>query len=393
MRATEFIKEQKETVDVSSIVTPDLKEIFKVFKSAGHDIKIAGGAVRDLLLGKEPKDIDLASTATPDEMVSLLKDFRTIPTGLEHGTMTVLGRKSGEEFEITTLRIDTNQDGRHADVEWTRDFKLDADRRDLTFNSMFLDLDGTLHDFHGGKDDLLAGKARFVGNASERMDEDFLRILRFFRFQGRMATPNWDKDTINKIKEKASGLSQISGERVWSEVSKILKGNHTVELLKKMKETDVAKHINLPLDNLNDLAEAKKTTKSPSALLSTLLDTTEQAIKLRSLWKFSNPELATILFIIENRDKAFDLTQAKLMLAKPKAQPAHVMKLASVLGKTSIISQLRNWKAPVFPVQGKDLIAAGMKPGPEFGSKLSMLRSKWEKSGFELTKQQLLSTL
>lgn len=390
MRATEFIKEAK-TVDTSSIVTPDLKEIFQIFKSAGHDIKIAGGAVRDLILGKPPKDIDLATDATPDQMVELLKSFRTIPTGLEHGTITVLGRDSGEEFEITTFRVDTNQTGRHADVAWTKDLKTDSDRRDLTMNAMFLDLDGTLHDFHGGQDDAQNGIARFVGDAGQRMDEDFLRILRFFRFQGRMPTLNWDKDTLAKIKQKASGLGQISGERVWSELGKILTGNHTIELLKKMDETGVAKHINLPLDRLSELQKAKKTTKSPSALLSTLIGTAEQAVKLRSLWKFSNPELATILFIIDHRDEAFDLTQAKLMLAKPKTQPAHVMKLASILGATSIISQIRNWKPPVFPVQGRDLMEPGQKGGPEIGKALASMRARWEQSGFTLSKDELMS--
>lgn len=390
MRANEFITESKK-IDTSSIVTPDLVEIVKLFKSAGFDIKIAGGAVRDLMLGKEPKDIDLASTATPDQMVQLLKKFRTIPTGLQHGTITVIGRESGEEFEITTLRIDTNQDGRHADVEWTTDFKLDADRRDLTFNSMFLDLDGTLYDFHGGEQDLKAGKAKFVGDAGERMDEDFLRILRYFRFQGRMATPNWDQDTLQKIKEKATGLRQISGERIWSELSKILKGNHTVELLKKMKETGVAKAINLPLDRLSVLQKAKQSANSPSALLSTLIKTGEQAMKLRALWKFSNPELATILFIIQHRDQMFDAKSAKLMLAQPKVKPQHVSKLAAVLGKVSVMSQLKKWKTPVFPVQGRDLIQAGMKPGPGLGMALADMRKRWEDSGFELTKDQLLT--
>lgn len=389
MRATEFISEQQK-IDTSAIVTDDLREIVRIFKTNGFDIKIAGGAVRDLLLGRTPKDIDLASTATPNEMIELLKDFRTIPTGLDHGTITVLGKKTKEEFEITTLRIDTNQDGRHADVEFTTDFKKDASRRDLTFNSMFLDLDGTLHDFYGGEQDLKDGKARFVGSASERIQEDFLRILRFFRFQGRMDSPNWDKETLQTIKKTASGLGKISGERVWTEISKILTGNHTVEVLTKMKETGVHDHINLRLDRLQELAKAKKTSRSASALLSTLMHSEAEATKLRSLWNFSNNELATVLFMIKHRED-FDLTIAKKMLSNPKTQNNHVLKLAELLGETSILDALKNSTVPVFPVKGKDLVANGVKPGPEIGKLLADMRAKWEQSGFELTKDQLLT--
>ena len=144
-------------------------------RNSNHEIRIVGGAVRDILLGKTPKDIDLATDAPPDQMMALFKSagIKYIPTGLQHGTVSaVIG---DEVIELTTLRIDTNQDGRHADVEFTKDWREDAKRRDLTFNAMNIDMDGTLHDYFNGVEDLKNGISRFVGDPDTRLKEDYLR--------------------------------------------------------------------------------------------------------------------------------------------------------------------------------------------------------------------------
>ena len=193
------IFEVTQKLDIYSLLTPGVKALDKAMKGAGYEVRIVGGAVRDLVLGKEPKDIDMATNATPDEMMKVFDaaGIRYEPTGLQHGTITVI--LDGEPIEITTLRIDAETDGRHAEVEFTKDWKLDAERRDLTYNAMSVDLNGNLFDYFGGVDDIRDKVTRFVGNAEERIKEDYLRILRYFRFQGRMNSPKWDDDILAVI--------------------------------------------------------------------------------------------------------------------------------------------------------------------------------------------------
>ncbi len=168
--------------------------------------------------------------------------------GESHGTITAR-INDVENFEVTTLRIDKVTDGRHAEVEFTTDWKLDANRRDLTINSMFLGLDGALYDYFGGREDLAKGRVAFVGDARKRIQEDYLRILRYFRFFGRVAsgeTTQHEEDTLDAIRENAEGLAKISGERIWVELKKILSGNLKGELTLKMVDVGLAKYIGLP---------------------------------------------------------------------------------------------------------------------------------------------------
>ena len=161
------------------LLCPTVLKLKDVFQQNNYELRLCGGVVRDLLQGKEPKDIDFATTALPEEMLTLCSqnNWRTINVnGLSHGTVTI--RLDDINFEITTLRIDKVTDGRRASVEFTTDWKLDAERRDLTFNSLFLGLDGTLYDYFNGERDLRARRVQFVGDAKKRIQEDYLRILR-----------------------------------------------------------------------------------------------------------------------------------------------------------------------------------------------------------------------
>ena len=165
--------------EFNALLTPTVRKIQNVFEDNNFEIRLCGGVVRDLLQGKQPKDIDFATTALPEEMLDLCSEhkWRTINTnGLSHGTVTI--RLDEENFEITTLRIDKVTDGRKAEVEFTKDWQQDAERRDLTFNSLFLGLDGTLYDYFNGAEDLKLKRVRFVGDAEKRIQEDYLRILR-----------------------------------------------------------------------------------------------------------------------------------------------------------------------------------------------------------------------
>mgnify|MGYP001810405758 CR=1 FL=1 len=188
---------------------PDIKFIFDLFRKYEHEIRIAGGAPRDLLMDIKPHDVDFATTATPSEMKLMFgkENVRMINTNGElHGTITI---RLSDNYEITTLRVDSNTDGRHAEVEFIRDWKLDALRRDLTINSIFIDADGHILDYFNGCDDIKRRVVRFVGEPAKRIQEDYLRILRFFRFYGRIASNNasFDRDSIEAIRNNCQGLS------------------------------------------------------------------------------------------------------------------------------------------------------------------------------------------
>lgn len=228
-----------------SVLTPELFTVAAPFQEHGFDIRIVGGAVRDILLGMQPKDVDLGTNATPPEMIELFQKYKIhyIETGLEHGTLTAHVNK--RDFEVTTLRIDTETDGRHAKVQFTHDWKLDAERRDLTFNAMSMGLDGSLYDYFGGRKDLFERRVRFVGDPRLRIQEDYLRILRYFRFYGKIAleADNHNQTTLSVIQECSDGLRKIAVERIWMEMSKILTGNHTPDLLRRMYELKVSQCI------------------------------------------------------------------------------------------------------------------------------------------------------
>lgn len=205
-----------------SIFTDELNDLVKIFNKYNYEIRIAGGAVRDILMDKKPTDLDFATTATPAEMKEMFtkEEIRMLNmNGEKHGTITARINNK-ENFECTTLRIDVVTDGRHAEVEFTTDWLLDANRRDLTVNAMFLGFDGSVYDYFYGYEDLKARKVRFVGNPTRRIQEDYLRILRYFRFYGKIATEpdNHEQETLVVITKNAHGLKGISGERLWVEV-------------------------------------------------------------------------------------------------------------------------------------------------------------------------------
>lgn len=245
-------KEMKGVLNLSAhkifreLLTKELLTVVQAFIQRRHEMRIVGGAVRDILLSRHlPKDIDLATTATPDEMVRVFEGngIRYIETGLDHGTLTA--HLNGHNFEITTLRIDTEHDGRRAVVEFTNDWRLDAERRDLTINAMSIDFDGNLYDYFGGVDDLKAKHVRFVGDPEKRIKEDYLRILRYFRFYGRISETANDhvESTLQVIKECSVGLRNVAVERVWTELSRILTAHFAPSLLKLMYELGIAENI------------------------------------------------------------------------------------------------------------------------------------------------------
>ena len=197
--------------------------VFEALEQGGFNARAVGGIVRNTLLGLPATDIDIATDAPPQATMKLARasGLKTIPTGLAHGTITIIAHNT--KYEVTTLRRDISTDGRHAEVAFTNDWAADAARRDFTINALYCDRHGTVFDPLGGSADLSPPKIRFIGNPTSRITEDYLRILRFFRFSATFcADGTLDKTGLAAASALSAGLSRISGERIQSELFKLL---------------------------------------------------------------------------------------------------------------------------------------------------------------------------
>ncbi len=380
-----FKKKVNEETLPTNIVDSNIRKLGDIFDDAGFEVRIVGGAVRDIALGKEPKDIDFATDATPDEMIAMLDKagVKHIPTGIEHGTITAV--LNGEPFEITTLRADTETDGRKAKVDFIRNWKEDALRRDLTYNAMSMDIDGNLYDYFDGMDDLQNKVSKFVGDPAERIKEDYLRILRYFRFQSRLDNPKWDKETLKAIKMNSKGLAGISVERVWQEISKLLVGSSAYETLRYMETTGINKII-----GLNNSVEKLKGTDydNPIMALSTIVDD----IQIAKQWKLSNAETAELDFYTSYKDTKFDSKKVRDMIVDG-ANKEYLKNVLVMQNENALAKEADTFTAPEFPITGKDLLDKGLKSGPDLGKALANLKARWMDSNYELTKDQLLSNI
>ena len=369
---------------LTDYITTALKTLDKLFTKNKYEIRIVGGAVRDVALGKEPKDIDLATDATPTEMQKMFDgaNIRHKPTGIEHGTITAI--LDGEDFEITTLRSDTNTDGRHAEVEFVRSWEEDAKRRDLTYNAMSMDFNGKVYDYNGGMDDLQNKVSKFVGDPEERIKEDYLRILRYFRFQGRLTNPKWDAKIITAIKDNSNGLSKVSVERIWQEMGKILSGNNVSDILKYMEKTGVTKSIRLQARNTNSVQDNQDAIIS----LARIVDNDSIA----KTWKLSKDEHTTLLTLVKNKDKTLTQKSAEDLLVDGKNKDI-ISKLAELQDNKELVKYIQTFQMPTFPINGNDLMVLGISRGPEMGQVLQSLKTKWKQSNFTATKDELLSNV
>ncbi|XP_030632225.1 CCA tRNA nucleotidyltransferase 1, mitochondrial [Chanos chanos] len=401
---------QLKTAEFQSLFTDGLTGIAELFEKHSHELRIAGGAVRDLLSGKRPEDVDFATTATPEEMKNMFSGagIRMINNkGEKHGTITA--RLHNENFEVTTLRVDVVTDGRHAEVEFTTDWKKDAERRDLTINSMFLGLDGTLYDYFKGYEDLQNRKVRFVGSAALRIQEDYLRILRYFRFYGRVASEpdQHDTETLQAIRENGRGLAGISGERIWVELKKMLVGNHAAHLLELIYTLDLATFIGLPAEgNVEEMKEvwqrAHNWSPKPMTVLSALFRSSDDVEKLDLRLKISKEEKNLGIFLVKHRrdlikdhDKQDSLkpyTDFIIDCREPDAQ-SKVCELLKYQGEEQLLEELSRWHIPRFPVSGHDLRKMGITSGKEIGTILQNLRDIWKKSHYKMGKEELLATV
>jgi poly(A) polymerase/tRNA nucleotidyltransferase (CCA-adding enzyme) len=352
------------------LADPALPKLFAALPRA----RLVGGCVRDALIGRPSADIDLA---TPDDPASIMRalqaaGLRAIPTGLDHGTVTAL--IDGRGYEITTLRRDVTTDGRHATVAWTDDWREDAARRDFTINAMSMTPDGALFDYFGGAADLRAGRVRFVGEPAARVAEDYLRILRFFRFHARYGTGAPDPAGLDAIANGVPGLVKLSAERVWSEWKRILAAPAPDAALALMRSLGVLAAIvpegatERPVDNLPPeplLRTAALLAGDPAAFAARLRLSAAEAERLAAL-RGPPPrgDDADLRRGLADTDGA--ILAGRSWLAGQ--DPAIRTRLASI-------------PRPVFPLEGRDVVALGVPPGPRVGALLRQVRAWWLAGG------------
>lgn len=388
-------------MNLNAVITTELFSLRETFVARGFDLRLVGGAVRDLLRGVNPKDIDLCTDASPEEQIEVYKDANVSyhETGLQHGTLTVV--LAGVPYEITSLRTETDHDGRHAVVSYTKDWMDDLSRRDLTINAMALTFDGVLIDPFGGADDLSKKIVRFVGSADDRMREDYLRILRWLRFHGRIdPTGPLDAETFAAAKRQASGMAKISRERVWMEMSKIVVGNNVYELVSALFDTGLAEHMDLTSDyaydifNMEDVVGELGKTKNPVTAMVALLNNSERAVaEIATKWKWSANERDLGVWLAKTAFQFEAEGDYQFLISHDEKPVEWVAELARLMGDAEVAERLLIDSHPVFPVKGQDLLDMGMAPGKEIGQTLKLLRREWADQDYSPSKDDLIAGL
>lgn len=382
---------------------PRLATLFAALATTGAETRVIGGAVRDALYGLPPHEIDLATTALPDAVMraAAAAGVKAVPTGIEHGTVTLV--VAGAPYEVTTLREDVETDGRYAKVRFGGDFEQDARRRDFTVNALSLSPDGQLHDYVGGLEDLAARRIRFIGDAATRIREDYLRVLRFFRFNASHGAGDFDREGLRQSILARAQLTRLSRERVRAELLKLLIARRAPEVMRAMSQAGVIEVI-LGMGNparLERLAAFEATQgKKPDAILrlaAFAVLTVEDAERLRDRLRLSNDEAVRLaaaarameaLQGIEFPPPVSHLREMLFLCGARAARDALALAFAAS-GATPADSRwreaadyLENTPAPVFPLKGTDLIARGLSPGKNLGATLNALQKAWIRAGF-----------
>lgn len=350
------------------------------------EARVAGGAVRDTLAGRPVADIDLATPRHPDQVIAALTQagIRAVPTGIGHGTVTAVS--GGRGFEVTTLRRDVQTDGRHAVVAFTDDWREDAARRDFTMNALSMTRAGAVFDYFGGIPDLHAGAVRFVGDPATRIAEDYLRILRFFRFHARYGSGSPDAAAVAAIRAGVPGLARLSAERVWSELARILAAPDPRGAVALMAGLGVLAAVMPEGADPARLARlvAAGAPADPVLRLAALLtgDPAAFAARLR-LSTAEHDRLVALRDAPLARPDADDPALRRLLADTDAALLLDRVWLAGGTGPEwdALRARLASMPRPVFPLEGRDVLALGLPPGPQVGALLRAVRAWWLEGG------------
>lgn len=377
------------------------RRVMRALTAPDAEPRFVGGAVRDALLGRPPREIDIATPLAPETVMRRLTaaGIRAVPTGIAHGTVTAATPK--RIFEITTLRRDVETDGRHAKVAFGVDWAADAQRRDFTMNALSLDVRGRLYDDVDGLADLKAGRVRFVGDPATRIREDVLRLLRYYRFFAHYGKGTGDRAARAACRAAARRLSTLSAERIAAEFLKLLAAPDPLPALRMMQADGVLKGVlpeSAPLARfrrLLALEPAADPIRRLAALIARDAGAVAERFKLSGAQRdriealSAKPPIALAADRVAQRRALYRWGAAVyadrvLLAAAARSRPGGVRKLLRLA---------QSWKSPRFPLRGRDLLAAGVAPGPEIGALLRALEAWWIKGDFHATAAQCRAEL
>jgi poly(A) polymerase len=378
-----------------------LNKVFAALTAGGAEARVVGGAVRNALIDRPIKEIDIATTARPDDVMRLAASagLNAFPTGIAHGTVTVVADK--QPFEVTTLRRDVETDGRHAVVAFTTSWEEDACRRDLTINALYCAPDGTIYDFVGGVDDLRKRRVRFIGDAEARIREDYLRILRFFRFSAEYGNGHLDPGGLRAANVLKEGLTLLSAERVRAEMLKLLAAPSAANVVDVMYKNGILQLVlrtRLELQRFLRLAAIETALGEPpdavTRLAALAVNEPEDASLLARQLRLSNAE-ASRISAASTADPGIDpdAPEAAARAALYKLGPDIFARMARIAwarsgapssdlhwrARTLLVDR---WKPPRMPFSGADVLALGIAPGPEVGRILESFEHWWIENGF-----------
>ncbi len=377
---------------------PTLQSVFGIVAAAGGEARVVGGALRNTLLRVAVGDIDLATTLAPREIV---KAFRTAghpvyPTGIAHGTVTVSIHQN--TYEITTLRQDIETDGRRAVVQFTDDWREDALRRDFTMNALYCDAAGKIYDYTNGYEDILRSRITFVGTPSVRIKEDYLRILRYFRFLSVFKQLKPDKAGLAACIKSKKNLRTLSAERIAREMFKLLQGENAVSVLRLMAKNGVLQNVVAHTDDFRTLSRLPQ----DAILRGYVLSKDPQG--LREAWRLSNAQAKRIDDLLQHGAPSPTLRlseQRRILYGMGLQAWRDSVLVARAKSRAPLtdgawkrmLSLPSRWTMPTFPVSGRDLLDLGFTPGPDLGIRLKDLEQHWVASDFKPAKADLLERL
>ncbi|MBB4006347.1 CCA tRNA nucleotidyltransferase [Allorhizobium taibaishanense] len=398
-----------------------LAEVFALLNADGGEVRVVGGAVRNSLMGEPVGDIDLATTLVPSEVTARAQaaGIKAVPTGIGHGTVTLVVK--GQPFEVTTLRRDVTTDGRHAEVAFGTDWQEDAERRDFTINALYADASGEVIDLVGGLKDIENGTLRFIGDARQRIAEDYLRVLRFFRFFAWYGRGRPDAEGLRASAAARDELHRLSVERVWSETKKVLLAPDPGRALLWMRQAGVLTAI-LPetekwgIDAIPGLIATEMALgwkPDPMLRLAAIVPTDAERLKaMAERLKLSRAEADFLqLFasapavkddmselaldrLIYRHGKAGILARLKLALANARVKAEQdTSAMATAARWLKLVERAKAFDKPTFPLSGADVIASGISPGPDVGRLLGELEDAWVQANFSFSREKLLTRL